>query len=130
MSVRYLHSNSLLERSALSVQENATDYAVYHSVHDNFYWMSHFGDPDFTYHVAMGLVWMKTAVLLTTTPLLPYDPRHFGFRVTEIFGSLTEQYANTLKTQNISLSESQTIVVSLMGTYPVHMNQTTKGTNY
>ncbi len=85
------------------LQENATDYAVYHSVHDNFYWMSHFGDPDFTYHVTMGLVWMKTAILLTTTPLPPYDPRHFGSRVREIFDSLEEHYGSTLKAQNITL---------------------------
>ncbi len=85
------------------LQENATDYAVYHSVHDNFYWMSHFGDPGFTYHVTMGLVWMKTAILLTTTPLPPYDPRHFGLRVREIFDSLEEHYGSTLKAQNITL---------------------------
>ena len=28
------------------------DYGVYHSAYDSFYWMSHFGDPNFVYHVA------------------------------------------------------------------------------
>jgi len=32
-------------------------YGVYHSVLDDFYWMSHFGDPGFVYHTAMVRVW-------------------------------------------------------------------------
>jgi N-acetylated-alpha-linked acidic dipeptidase len=41
------------------------DYGVYHSVYDNFYWMSHFGDPEFIYHQAaaryLGLLAFRTA---------------------------------------------------------------------
>ena len=41
------------------------DYGVYHSVYDNFYWMSHFGDPEFIYHQAaaryLGLIAFRTA---------------------------------------------------------------------
>ncbi|MEO8360379.1 MAG: M28 family metallopeptidase [Vicinamibacteria bacterium] len=40
-------------------------YGVYHSVYDNFYWMSHFGDPEFIYHQAaaryLGLLAFRTA---------------------------------------------------------------------
>jgi len=32
------------------------DYGVYHSSYDSFYWMAHFGDPTFRYHVAAGTV--------------------------------------------------------------------------
>jgi hypothetical protein len=32
-------------------------YGVYHSVYDSFYWMSHFGDPQFLYHRAMAQYW-------------------------------------------------------------------------
>ena len=40
-------------------------YGVYHSVYDNFFWMSHFGDPEFIYHQAaaryLGLLAFRTA---------------------------------------------------------------------
>ena len=40
-------------------------YGVYHSVYDNYYWMSHFGDPEFVYHQAaarlLGLLTMRMA---------------------------------------------------------------------
>ena len=87
------------------LQANATDYAVYHSVHDNFYWMTHFGDPDFSHHLAIGMVWIKTAMLLTTTPVLPYDPRDYALRVTEIYNNLAKQYGSILNEQGISLGE-------------------------
>jgi len=89
----------------LHIQENSTDYAVYHSVHDNFYWMTHFGDPDFSSHLTVALVWTKTAFLLSTTQLLPYDPRYFGIRVSEIFNDLVVKYYDQLKKKNISLSK-------------------------
>ena len=41
------------------------DYGVYHSVYDNFYWMSKFGDPEFIYHQAaaryLGLIAFRAA---------------------------------------------------------------------
>jgi N-acetylated-alpha-linked acidic dipeptidase len=41
------------------------DYGVYHSVYDNFYWMTKFGDPEFVYHQAaaryLGLIAFRTA---------------------------------------------------------------------
>jgi N-acetylated-alpha-linked acidic dipeptidase len=40
-------------------------YGVYHSVYDNFFWMTHFGDPEFIYHQAaariMALLTMRVA---------------------------------------------------------------------
>jgi N-acetylated-alpha-linked acidic dipeptidase len=40
-------------------------YGVYHAVYDNFFWMSHFGDPAFVYHQAAarfyGLIGMRLA---------------------------------------------------------------------
>jgi N-acetylated-alpha-linked acidic dipeptidase len=41
------------------------DYGVYHSAYDTFYWMSHFGDPTFEYHVTaariLGIVGLRLA---------------------------------------------------------------------
>ena len=64
---------------------------VYHTVHDNFYWMQHFGDPGFSRHLASGLVWAKTGILLATTPLLPYDPRDYAIALNRIYNGLVQQ---------------------------------------
>ena len=82
---------------------NVTSYAVYHSVHDNFYWMTNFGDPSFTRHQAIGLIWSKTALLLATSPVLPYDPRDYAIALQNIFDSFVQQYGGVLQSQNISL---------------------------
>jgi N-acetylated-alpha-linked acidic dipeptidase len=54
------------------------DYGVYHSVYDNFYWMSHFGDPEFIYHQAaaryLGLLAFRTA----TADIAPLRFSNYG----------------------------------------------------
>lgn len=85
------------------LQGNATTYAVYHSVHDTFYWMTNFGDPFFTRHQALGLVWSKAAVLLATSPVLPYDPRDYAISLQNLFSNFKQQYGAPLQGQNITL---------------------------
>lgn len=92
------------DNSSLMMQANITGYAVYHSVHDNFYWMTNFGDPTFTHHQALGLVWSKTAILLATSPVLPYDPRDYAISLQNLFSTFVQLYGPTLQDQNITLS--------------------------
>jgi len=49
------------------------DYGVYHSLYDNYYWMTHFGDPDMTYTAALARIWAHMVIELTCCPLLPFD---------------------------------------------------------
>ena len=49
------------------------DYGVYHSAYDSFYWMAHFGDPTFQYHVAAAQIWGTVALRLANAPGLPFD---------------------------------------------------------
>eukprot|EP00731_Ephydatia_muelleri_P003672 Em0001g3672a len=83
---------------------NMTGYAVYHSVHDNFYWMTNFGDPSFAHHQALGLVWSKAAILLATSPVLPYDPRDYAISLQNLFNTFVQLYGPTLQDQNITLN--------------------------
>ena len=48
-------------------------YGVYHAMQDNFYWMEHFGDPTFQYHVAMTQIWGILALRLASADILPFD---------------------------------------------------------
>jgi N-acetylated-alpha-linked acidic dipeptidase len=49
------------------------DYGVYHSAYDSFYWMAHFGDPTFQYHVAAAQIWGTMALRIADAEGLPLD---------------------------------------------------------
>jgi N-acetylated-alpha-linked acidic dipeptidase len=49
------------------------DYGVYHSLYDDFYWMKHFGDPTFAYHVALARILGTVALRLDEADILPFD---------------------------------------------------------
>ena len=61
------------------------DYGVYHSSFDSFYWMTHFGDPDFAYHVAAAQLWGTMALRLADAPALAFDYTDYANQVREYF---------------------------------------------
>ncbi|HYK91645.1 MAG TPA: M28 family metallopeptidase [Acidobacteriota bacterium] len=48
-------------------------YGVYHSIYDDFYWMNHFGDPDYRRHVMLSEIWGLLALRLSNAEILPFD---------------------------------------------------------
>ena len=61
------------------------DYGVYHSAFDSFYWMTHFGDPDFAYHVAAAQLWGTMALRLADAPALQIDYTDYAAAIREYF---------------------------------------------
>ncbi len=49
------------------------DYGVYHSMYDNYFWMSRFGDPGMLYTAALARIWAHMAIELASRSLLPLD---------------------------------------------------------
>ncbi len=49
------------------------DYGVYHSVYDNYYWMTHFGDPGMLYTAALAKIWAHMIIDLACGTVLPLD---------------------------------------------------------
>jgi N-acetylated-alpha-linked acidic dipeptidase len=49
------------------------DYGVYHALYDDFYWMKHFGDPAFTYHVTLSRILGTMALRFDEADVLPFD---------------------------------------------------------
>ncbi len=49
------------------------DYGVYHSMYDNYYWMSHFGDPGMHYTAALAKIWAHMVIDLSCSTLIPLD---------------------------------------------------------
>jgi N-acetylated-alpha-linked acidic dipeptidase len=57
------------------------DYGVYHSRYDDFYWMQHFGDPDFSYEAALARVLGVLTLRFDEADILPFD---YGAYASEI----------------------------------------------
>jgi N-acetylated-alpha-linked acidic dipeptidase len=53
-------------------------YGVYHSVYDDHFWMSRFGDPGFKYHALMAELWGVLALRLANAEVLPFDFDAYG----------------------------------------------------
>ena len=49
--------------------------------------------------------YVKTGILLATTPILPYDPRDYAVALTRIYDGLEQQYGTVLQEKNITLGE-------------------------
>ncbi len=61
------------------------DYGVYHSAYDSFYWMDHFGDPGFNYHVAAAQLWGTLAMRLADADGLSFDYTDYATQIRDFF---------------------------------------------
>jgi N-acetylated-alpha-linked acidic dipeptidase len=73
------------------------DYGVYHSAYDSFYWMSHFGDPNFVYHVAAAQLWGTIAMRLADEEGLSFDYTDYAKQMREFF----DESVKTAKRRNL-----------------------------
>lgn len=78
------------------------DYGVYHSAYDDFYWMSHFGDPTFMYHVTAARLWGTVAMRMADAPGLPLDYRDYAAQVRDFFRESMKTARQRKLTSNIS----------------------------
>ncbi|KAM3332196.1 hypothetical protein ACQJBY_027794 [Aegilops geniculata] len=58
-----------------------SEYAVYHSLYDDFTWMEKYGDPMFRRHVAVASIWGLVALRLSDEEILPFN---YSSYVTEL----------------------------------------------
>ena len=64
---------------------------IYHSIYDDFYWYTHFGDPDFVYERALAQLGGTAVMRMADADLLPFDPSASADTV--------KKYVTELKTQ-------------------------------
>jgi len=81
---------SFLVRPTMTAGFEGDDYypSIYHSAYDDFYWMEHFGDPDFRYHVLMTQFWGVTALRLANADVLPFDYELYGINIQTFLNEL------------------------------------------
>jgi len=66
-------------------------YGVYHSIYDDYYWMTHVGDPGFRYMTTMADVWGRMALRLANAEVYPFDFRLYASRVGGFIDDLAKQ---------------------------------------
>jgi len=64
-------------------------YGVYHSMYDDFYWMNHFGDPGYHYHVLMSQLWGVLALRLANADLEPFDFAAYADNIRQFVAELS-----------------------------------------
>lgn len=66
-------------------------YGVYHSQYDNFYWMSHFGDPQFRYHATMSAIWGIATLRLANADIFPFDYVAYAVEISKYIKEIKEK---------------------------------------
>ena len=64
---------------------------IYHSIYDDFYWYTHFGDPEFVYERALSQLGGTMVMRMADADLLPFDPAASADTV--------KRYVSELKTE-------------------------------
>jgi N-acetylated-alpha-linked acidic dipeptidase len=66
---------------------------IYHSIYDDFYWYTHFGDPDFVYGRALAQTAGSAALRFADADLVPYDFTSLADTVTRYIDQLQKDVA-------------------------------------
>jgi N-acetylated-alpha-linked acidic dipeptidase len=61
---------------------------IYHSIYDDFYWYTHFGDPEFVYERALSQLGGTMVMRVADADLLPFDPSASADTVKRYVGEL------------------------------------------
>jgi N-acetylated-alpha-linked acidic dipeptidase len=61
---------------------------IYHSIYDDFYWYTHYGDPEFVYERALAQLGGTMVMRMADADLLPFDPSASADTVKRYVGEL------------------------------------------
>jgi len=78
-------------------------YGVYHSTYDDFYWMKHFGDPDFSHFAVLAQILGTLALRLDEADIVPFD---FPAYALEIEHATTDVYVKANQPDQDALEET------------------------
>jgi len=84
-------------------------YGVYHSQYDNFYWMSHFGDPQFRYHATMSKIWGMAVLRLANADIFPFDYAAYAVEISNYLKEIKE------RTEKLSALEMESLLSKVDG---------------
>jgi N-acetylated-alpha-linked acidic dipeptidase len=79
----------------------SNDHGVYHSIYDDFYWYSHYGDTNFDYGRALAQTIGTTVLRLADAEVIPFE---FG-DLADVVHKYTEDLQNLLKHKQEQIEE-------------------------
>ncbi|MDQ7063734.1 MAG: M28 family metallopeptidase [candidate division KSB1 bacterium] len=79
-------------------------YGVYHAIYDNFYWMSHFGDPEFLYHATMARIAALMVHRLANAAVVPFHIAQYAREMLKHAEKLQKQFAESGVPDDIALT--------------------------
>jgi len=82
-----------------------TDYGMYHSLYENFHWMSKVIDPGFRYNGLMAQLWGLLALRMASEDLIPLDYVNFARHVGRALEELEQELSGEFRTEFIGLKE-------------------------
>jgi N-acetylated-alpha-linked acidic dipeptidase len=85
-----------------------SDGGIYHSIYDDFYWYTHFGDPDFSYGRALAQTVGTAVMRLADADILPYDFSDFAdtiHRYVDELEKLAKDKQEEIRERNSELEE-------------------------
>ena len=107
---------------------------IYHSIYDDFYWYTHFGDPDFVYARAQSQFMGSAVMRLAGADLIPFDFLDFADTVKRYVADLQKllkKDQDEIREQNKEIEEGvfgansdplQPLLPPRMGVVPPHFN--------
>ena len=85
------------------ISQSIAGNPLYHTVHDNFWWMSRLIDPEFKFHQVTTRVWVQLTMTLADTVILPFNVSHYGVMLTYYTEDIKKKYGKTFKSHNVDL---------------------------
>ena len=83
----------------------ADQYSAYHSIHDNFHLISTWVDPKFKYHLAVARMWIKMALRLADSTVLPFNLHRYAKQILSYARLFKKSYAPITDPHGISYSK-------------------------
>ena len=82
-----------------------TEYPTYHTLYDNFNYVSKFIDPDFRYHTLIAKIWLLYTVEVADARVLPFNITRFADKLFRDVQMLEEDFQKISVPKNISLGK-------------------------
>jgi N-acetylated-alpha-linked acidic dipeptidase len=99
----------------ISFEDESDDGGIYHSIYDDYYWYSHYGDTNFVYGKALAQTIGATVLRLTDAELIPFeftDMAHIVRKYTEELKSLLKHKQEEIEEQRLELEEAVFTAIS------------------
>eukprot|EP00794_Sanderia_malayensis_P016201 gene16201-17831_t len=78
-------------------------YPVYHTIHDNYHWMTSFVDPDFKYHKVITQIWVMYTLHLVDSSVIPFNVTRYSDTLLDYINDFMDDYSRLFTKQGIDI---------------------------